>query len=55
MCNKCGDMITMLNGSNLESQAVEDVIKGIRQLQYDLEILRKCTLDNPDFTWDEVF
>ena len=55
MCNKCGDMITLLHGCNLQSVGVNEVIKGLRQLQYDLELLRKCTLDDPDFTWDEIF
>ena len=54
MQSKCGEMYTMLNGLALRSATVDDVMKGIRQLQYDLEILRRCTLDDPDFTWDEV-
>jgi len=53
MCQKCGAMYSMLNGANLRSAIVADVLKGIRQLQYDLELLRKCTLDNPDFKWDD--
>ncbi len=52
MCNKIGGMIALLHESNIHSQVVEDVIKGMRILQTDLEILRKCTLDNPDFKWD---
>ncbi len=54
MQSKCGEMYTMLNGADLRSAIVADVMKGIRQLQYDLEILRKCTLDNPDFKWEET-
>ncbi len=54
MQNKCGDMYTALEGANLRSAIVSDVQKGIRQLQYDLELLRKCTLDNPDFKWEET-
>ncbi len=53
MQGKCGAMYTMLNGADLRSAIVADVMKGIRQLQYDLELLRKCTLDNPDFKWDD--
>lgn len=53
MCNKIGDMITMLNGTNLQSATVDDVINGLRVLQTDLELLRKCTLDNPDFKWSD--
>jgi len=54
MQSKCGDMYMVLNGMNLSSVKVDDVMKGIRQLQYDLELLRKCTLDNPDFKWDDA-
>lgn len=54
MQSKCGEMYTMLNGTNSRSVIVDDVMKGIRQLQYDLELLRKCTLDNPDFKWDDA-
>jgi len=53
MCQKCGEMYTMLNGTNSRSVIIDNVMKGIRQLQYDLELLRKCTLDNPDFKWDD--
>jgi len=54
MQSKCGEMYTVLNGMALRSAIVDDVMKGIRQLQYDLETLRKCTLDNPDFKWEDV-
>jgi len=53
MCSKLGDMYTMLGSANMNSVVVNDVMKGIRQIQYDLELLRKCTLDNPDFKWDD--
>ncbi len=53
MCQKLGEIHTMLNGTNFQSVIIDDVMKGIRQLQYDLELLRKCTLDNPDFKWDD--
>ena len=53
MCQKLGEIYTMLNGTNSQSVIIDDVMKGIRQLQYDLELLRKCTLDNPDFKWDD--
>jgi len=53
MCQKCGAMYTMLNSTNSRSVVIDDVMKGIRQLQYDLELLRRCTLDNPDFKWDD--
>ena len=54
MCKKIGDMITMINGATTREYIVDNVIKGLRQLQYDLELLRKCTLDNPDFKWSEA-
>lgn len=53
MCSKLGDMYTMLGSANMNSVVVNDVMKGIRQIQYDLELLRKCTLDNPDFKWED--
>jgi hypothetical protein len=53
MCSKLGSMYTMLESANLRSATVDDVKKGIRQIQYDLELLRKCTLDNPDFKWSD--
>jgi len=54
MQSKCGEMHMVLNGLDLRSAIVDEVMKGIRQLQYDLELLRKCTLDNPDFKWSEI-
>jgi len=54
MCQKLGGMYTMLENGNFRSALIDDVKKGIRQLQYDLELLRKCTLDNPDFKWDTL-
>ena len=53
MCQKLGGIYTMLESGNFRSVIIDDVKKGIRQLQYDLELLRKCTLDNPDFKWEE--
>lgn len=53
MQSKCGEMYMVLNGLDLRSATVDDVMKGIRQIQYDLELLRKCTLDNPDFKWSD--
>ena len=54
MCSKLGNMYTMLESADMRSAIVGDVMKGIRQIQYDLETLRKCTLDNPDFKWEDV-
>ncbi len=50
MCQKCGAMYTMLNA---KEPNLEMIKSGLRQLQYDLELLRKCTLDNPDFKWED--
>ena len=54
MCNKIGDMITLINGATTREYIVDNIIKGLRQLQYDLELLRKCSIDNPDFKWSEA-
>ena len=54
MCNKIGNMIAMINGATTREYIVDNMINGLRQLQYDLELLRKCTLDNPDFDWKDV-
>lgn len=53
MCKKIGDMIALINNATTREYIVDNVIKGLRQLQYDLELLRKCTLDNPDFKWKD--
>ena len=49
MCNKIGDIIMILDKHWNDA----NVLKALRQLQYDLEILRKCTLDNPDYKWSD--
>ena len=54
MCNKIGHIITILNGREIAKELNVGIIEALRQLQYDLEILRKCTLDNPDFKWEDV-
>jgi len=61
MQSKCGEIIAFINRQHDNTTNPDGVqvtyaelIKGIRQLQYDLELLRKCTLDNPDFKWSEV-
>jgi len=54
ICNKLGQMYTALESADMRSAIVNEVMKGIRQVQYDLEILRKCTLDNPDFKWNDI-
>ncbi len=49
MCKKIGDIIMVLNKHWNDA----NTLKALRQLQYDLEILRKCTLDNPDYKWSD--
>ena len=53
MCKKIGDIITELNKAEGNFRLIGDTQEGLRQLQYDLELLRKCTLDNPNFKWDK--
>lgn len=60
MQGKCGEMIALINRqhdntTNPDGVQVtyDDLKNGIRQFQYDLELLRKCTLDNPDFKWSD--
>jgi len=51
MCQKIGEMTTMLNA---KEPNLEMIKAGLLQLQYDLELLRKCSIDNPDFDWKTV-
>ncbi len=55
MCNKVGGMIMELEATNVivKSQIVANVVKALRVLQEDFEVLRKCTLDNPDYKWED--
>ena len=55
MCNKIGNMIMLCNHGDLPmtNKNVALVVEGLIQLQYDLELLRKCTLDNPNFKLDK--
>ena len=55
MCRKIGDMIMALNHGDgpISNTNVSKVTNGLIVLQQDLEILRKCTLDNPDFKWSD--
>jgi len=60
MCKKIADLILWIGEDNLTASEkpfeldVKLFVSHLRQLQYDLEILRKCTLDNPDFDWKDV-
>lgn len=58
MCSKLGSMRDTLHGLqgyiNSMKIIVDQHVKGIEVLQQDLELLRKCTLDNPDFKWSEL-
>ena len=49
MCKKIGDIIMVLNKHWNDT----NTLKALRQLQYDLEILRKCTLDNPNYKFSD--
>ncbi len=51
MCQKLGMMRSQLN---LLEEGVKVVRTGIETLQTDLELLRKCSIDNPDFDWKTV-
>ena len=51
ICQKIGEMTTMLNA---KEPNLEMIKAGLLQLQYDLELLRKCSIDNPDFDWKTV-
>jgi len=55
MSKKIGEMLMLCNHGDtpMSDKDVALVSKGLRQLLYDLELLRKCTLDNPDFKWDD--
>lgn len=48
-------MITEIHNIHQDGEwaNMENIEKGLKQLLYDLELLRKCTLDNPDFKWDD--
>ncbi len=60
MCQKLGMMRDMLNGVDSRmkreyeknKESIQAVREGIEVLQTDLELLRKCSLDNPDFKWE---
>jgi len=60
MCKKCGEMILLCRNQEGSADitpvisALRQLENGLRQLQYDLELLRKCTLDNPEFDWKSV-
>ncbi len=55
MQNKIGGIITELHNITQEGEwaPLDTIEKAMRQLMYDLELLRKCTLDDPDFKWDD--
>jgi hypothetical protein len=55
MSQKVGMMITEIHNIHQDGEwaNMENIEKGLKQLLYDLELLRKCTLDNPDFKWDD--
>lgn len=52
MCNKIGSMITILHGRD-DDDLIKGIVDALSQLQYDLELLRKCTIDNPNFKFSE--
>ena len=54
MSQKVGMMITEIHNIHQDGEwaNMENIEKGLKQLLYDLELLRKCTLDNPDFKWN---
>ena len=59
MCSKIGMIITecdlvLKDTKNPEAMqtTLDGIKKALRVLQEDLEVLRKCTLDNPDFKWN---
>ena len=61
MTYKIGGIIALMhrqsdNTTNPDGMQVmmEEVEKALRVLQTDLFELRKCTLDNPDFKWEDV-
>ena len=60
MCKKIADLIQWIGEDNLTASSkpfeldVKLFVSHLRMLQTDLEILRKCTLDNPDFDWKDV-
>jgi len=51
MCQKLGMMRSQLN---LAEEAVRVAISGIETLLEDFVILRKCSIDNPDFEWKDM-
>ena len=52
MCNKIGSMITILHSRD-NDDLIKGILEALSQLQYDLELLRKCTIDNPNFKFSE--
>jgi len=36
-----------------DSDTITGIADALSQLQYDLEILRKCTIDNPNFKFSD--
>lgn len=52
MCNKIGSMITVLHTMD-DSDTITEIVDALSQLQYDLELLRKCTIDNPNFKFSD--
>ena len=60
MCNKIGSMVTFIHGqeNNTTDPVMHNMMKylinALRTLQADLLILRKCSIDNPDFKWSEI-
>ena len=59
MCQKIGMMLTectLIKSYSKDQGALEglDLLrKSLGVLLTDLELLRKCTLDNPDFKWED--
>ncbi len=51
MCQKLGMMRSPLN---LLEEGVKVLKSGIETLLEDFVILRKCSIDNPDFKWQDM-